>query len=294
MKYLSEKTGSFAVILSAVFFGMMPLFTKTAYSYGCNAYSAVFGRFLFGAAGAFIIIILIPGLSFRITKRGFGWIFILSILYSLTPTLLYSSYNTISTGLATSLHFTYPVVVMLIGTLFAKMKMQVRQWICLLICAAGIILLYKPGQQVALSGAILALLSGISYAFYILALGRSGLRSVHVITITFWISLLSAAELLIFSLASGKLALPNAWQGWAAFAGLGLVSTVLALTLFQIGVFSCGEVKTALLSTFEPITGVVIGVLVFSERLAPRVIAGIVLILISSVILVALPEKTKK
>lgn len=39
-------------IVSAVLFGTMPLFTKTAYAYGCNAYTVAFGRFLVGALGS--------------------------------------------------------------------------------------------------------------------------------------------------------------------------------------------------------------------------------------------------
>ena len=71
-----------------------------------------------------------------------------------------------------------------------------------------------------------------------------------------------------------------------AIIGLGLFATVLALALFQLCVFPCGDVKASLISTFEPLTGVILGILVFHETRTPRTIAGIALILLSTLLLV--------
>ena len=51
--------------------------------------------------------------------------------------------------------------------------------------------------------------------------------------------------------------------------------------------------KASLLSTFEPLTGVVIGILVFHEALTVRIAAGIVLILLAAVLLVVSPGEKK-
>ena len=58
--------------------------------------------------------------------------------------------------------------------------------------------------------------------------------------------------------------------------------------------FLCGEVKASLLSTFEPLTGVVIGILVFSEAMTFRVAVGIALILLAAVLLVVIKERKQK
>ena len=57
--------------------------------------------------------------------------------------------------------------------------------------------------------------------------------------------------------------------------------------------FLCGAVMASLLSTFEPLTGVVIGWIVFKEKMTLKLGIGILLILFSTV-LVALPVKEKK
>lgn len=229
---------------------------------------------------------MLPDTSFRVTRSEIQKLAGLSVFYAATPVLLYEAYRGISTGLATTLHFTYPIIVMMIGAVAFRSRLQARQIICLFICVAGIICFYKPGQAEGASGMALAVASGFSYALYILFLGKSGLKQLHVMVVTFWISLLSATEIGLAALVGGKLTLFIPWQGWLAIVGLGLFATVLALALFQLGVFLCGEVKASLLSTFEPLTGVILGVLIFHEALTPRTVAGIVLILLSTLLLV--------
>jgi len=283
---IDKRLGMVFAILSAVLFGTMPLFTKTAYAYGCNAYTVAFGRFLVGALGSGFIIAMLPDTSFRVTRSEIQKLAGLSVFYAATPVLLYEAYRGISTGLATTLHFTYPIIVMMIGAVAFRSRLQARQIICLFICVVGIICFYKPGQAEGASGMALAVASGFSYALYILFLGKSGLQQLHVMVVTFWISLLSATEIGLAALVGGKLTLFIPWQGWLAIVGLGLFATVLALALFQLGVFLCGDVKASLLSTFEPLTGVILGVLIFHEALTPRTVAGIALILLSTLLLV--------
>jgi len=283
---IDRRFGMVFAILSAVLFGSMPLFSKIAYAYGCNAYTVAFGRFLVGALGSGIVVTILPDISFRVTRPEFHKLAGLSVFYAATPVLLYEAYRGISTGLATTLHFTYPVIVMMIGTVAFHNRLHARQIICLFICVAGIACFYKPGQTESASGMALAVASGFTYALYILFLGRSGLHRLHVMVVTFWISLLSATEIGLAALVGGKLTLFIPWQGWLAIVGLGLFATVLALALFQLGVFLCGDVKASLLSTFEPLTGVILGVLVFHEALTPRTVAGIALILLSTLLLV--------
>ena len=281
------------MVLSAVLFGTMPLLTKIAYAYGSNTYTVAFWRFAFGTVTVALIIALSPKLTFRVTAAEFRRLALLSVFCGVTPLLLYSSYQYVSSGLATTLHFTYPVSVMVLGTLFFRTKLQGRQLVCLAICAAGIICFYQPGQNESLEGMAIAVLSGVTFALYILLLGKSGLSHLPMLTISFWISLLCTAEIGVFSAVSGKLIVAMPWQAWAAVALLGVFVAALAQVLFQTGVFLCGEVKASLLSTFEPLTGVVIGILVFREALTVRIAAGIVLILLAAVLLVLLPEREK-
>ena len=287
-KNVHALVGPGAVILSAVLFGTMPLMAKRAFALGSNAYTTAFGRFATGAVIAGLVILVHPKHTIRINKKQFRAMLLLSLFYAATPVLLYSSYQSIDSGLASTLHFTYPVAVMLLSVLLFRERIGKRELLCAILCMAGVLLLYTPGSKADGSGMVIAALSGLVYAGYIVALGKSGLKGLSVLTMTFWLSLLSAAEIFAFSLCTGNLALDLPKEVWLPYLGLGLFATVLALALFQIGVFLCGPVKASLLSTFEPLTGVVIGILVFHETLTVKNACGLFMILLA-VILLALP-----
>ena len=85
---------------------------------------------------------------------------------------------------------------------------------------------------------------------------------------------------------TGKMSFAISWQGWTAELMLALFCTVFALMLFQKGLFLCGEIKTSLLSTFEPITSVVVGVIVFNENITLKITLGIAAVLLSTILLV--------
>lgn len=286
MNRFSERQGAALVIASAVLFGLMPLLTRTAYAYGCNVYTVVFGRFSFGALASALFFLAREGRLPAVSKRQLRKLLVLSVFYTVTPILLYSSYRSISTGLATTLHFTYPVCVMAFSVLFFHSRLDRRQLLCLGLCAGGLVLLCRPGGEEGPAGMALAVLSGAAYSVYIILLGRSGLRELPVMATTFWISLFSAGMTGGFLILSGSLTAPSGWQAWAAMAGLGVLATMLALALFQAGVFLCGEVTASLLSTFEPLTGVVVGILVLHETLTLPMVFGTGLILLSVVLLV--------
>ena len=283
MSKRDERLGALYVSLSAVLFGTMPLVAKIAYRHGGNACTAVFGRYAFGALIAAGIIALRPGLSFRVARRQMGQLLRLSILNALTPLLLYLSYNTVDSGLATTLHFTYPIIVILLMRLCFGERLTGRKLLCTGLCAAGVLLLYTPGGRSSLMGMALALASGLTFAIFVIGLGRSDLRTVPALVTTFWLALFAAAEVAVFALCTGDLALSQGWQAWAAELELGLMTTALAMALFQKGVFLCGEVNASLLSNLEPITGIAIGVMVFGEVVTLKVAAGVLCILTAAV-----------
>lgn len=281
----SVRRGEIFATLSAVCFGLMPLLTRIAYTGGSNAYMAAFGRFFYGALFA-AVILRAGNQSLAVGRKELLLLYGLSFLYVLVPILLYNSYNYISSGLATTLHFTYPVVVMLLMTLLFHEKISARQAGCLLLCALGIALLYTPGGEVSFTGIILALVSGVAYSFYVVILGHSTLRRIPAYTVTFYLSVFNMVHLFVAALIAGKLTFSFTPAAHLSHLGLGLLATVIGFTFFQRGVFLCGEIRTSLLSTFEPLTSIIVGAAVLHEVLTGRSVAGCVLILLSCALLV--------
>ena len=214
-----------------------------------------------------------------ISRAQLKSIALLSVFFSAMPCLLYGSYRYIDSGMATTLHFTYPIVVTLLSVLVFHSRISRRTVLCVLLCLAGIFCLGSSQGGTDVRGMLLAAGSGVVYSVYIIGVDRSGLRSLPVLLIIFWLSVFSAAEVLVFSLCTGQFLVDLPWQVWIPYTGLGLVAMVIAASLFQLGILRCGPVKSSMLSTVEPVTGVLIGALVFHETLTIQKTAGIALIL---------------
>lgn len=102
----------------------------------------------------------------------------------------------------------------------------------------------------------------------------------------------ASAALLILPLMLGvsppwQIALPG-WQVWAALAGLGLLSTVLAYALFFRILASAGAVRLALVTFLIPVSATALGVAFLGQVPELRHLAGFALI---SVGLVAVGRK---
>lgn len=287
-----ELIGSLYVIISAVMFGIMPLLTKVAYSHGGNAYSVALGRFLFGAIFLFLFVVFTPECTLKVSPFYIKELFKISLFYSITPILLYKSYDYIDSGLATTLHFTYPVAVAFMMLLFYKIKLSKKQIICTVITMCGILFLYTPGGKAGTMGMALAVISGITYALYITVMGRSYAKELHPFVMTFYLSFFASLEIGAIALVTNSLTLGIQKEALFAEIILSFLTVVIALVLFQRGVYWCGEIKASLLSSFEPITGLVIGMAVFSEQISMKELTGILLIM-SAVVIMVMPEKKR-
>ena len=58
-----------------------------------------------------------------------------------------------------------------------------------------------------------------------------------------------------------------------------------AAVLFQAGTFRCGAQRAAILSTFEPLTSILVGILFLDESLTPRILLGSALTLLAGVLI---------
>lgn len=283
-----EILGMLLAGLSGVLFGTVSIMAKGAYALGSNPFMVTFGRFSTGTLVAAVIILLVPPLSFRIGRKQFVRMIPLSLLFASTPTLLYASFQFIDAGLATVLHFTYPVLVMVITSVMNRKRPQFQEAASAVLCSCGVVLLCQFSGSADWRGILLALLSGAVFSCYIVYLDRSGLREMSVIPYIFWLALFSSAEDLAVAAVTGNADFSLPPQVWIYYGLLGVVAMVGGAAMFKAAVRLCGPVRTSLLSVLEPFTGVIVGLAVFHEVLTGRTVTGMVLILLA-VLLLTLP-----
>lgn len=288
----SKKIGIVIALVSGLLYGLMPLVTKTVYAGGSNSFTVAFLRMGIGTGVFCILFRLTSKEKLGVTAGEFKQLLICSCAYAFTPVLLYTAYNHLASGLATTLHFVYPVFVVLGSILFRIEKLTKKKVLCCALCMAGIVSFYTPGGEISLTGILIALASGAVYAFYAVYLAASDLLSMDLYKLSFWKHLIGMAVVGICAIFLKKISLPGTPIGWTLMLLLGLLTAAASL-LYQQATKLAGAQETAMLSTFEPLTSVIVGYLVYSEQLTIKNIAGIICILLS-VILLSTGEKVRK
>lgn len=280
--------GYLLTITAGILYGFIPAAARLAYAQGINSMSLTFYR-NFIAMLILGVVLKIRGEPLAIADRADRKkVVILGLLCTtVTPLLLFFAYSYIPSGTASTFHFTYPALTILGTALFMHKKIHRSHVVCVLLCTAGLLLFYDPTAKLNLLGAGAALLSGITFAAYIILLDHYALTSISTQKRTFYMAGVATVVLLLVSLITGNFMLPLNLRAVGACLLVALLSTVFATVLFQKGTALIGGPRAAILSTFEPITSVIVGILVFHDPFSVRTILGSVLV-IAAAILIAL------
>lgn len=277
--------GYLSVIVSAIIYGCMPLMAKAIYAEGVNAMTLVFLRSAL-ALPTLAVLAWKQADTLRIPGRVVPPLIIIALLgSSITPTLLFLSYNFIASGTATVFHFVYPAVVVGGGVLFLRKKLRPLTMLSVLCCIIGIALFYEPGQTLDWRGSLSALTSGVTFAVYVLLLSRFKRHGVSGFLFTFHITVVASVAMLLICTLSGQMALPLSLKGWLLCILFAQAVTCGAVVLFQQGTFLVGGEQASILSTLEPITSIVVGVIVFHEAVTSRTLIGSVLVILASILI---------
>lgn len=285
MKRYALLKGYLFVIASAVIFGCMPLLTKLIYAEGANAMTVVSLRnalalpFLAWLAWK-------QGGTLKIDTKQLPVITLISLLgCCATPYLLFSSYRFISGGTATVLHFIYPAMVVVGSILFLRAKAKIWDIVSVLICVTGISLFYSPSEGFNWVGGVLAVGSGVTFTAYVLLLSAFRRGRTTSLQLTFYVVLISAVVMFFVCLLTNRLAFPGSVKGWLLCIVFAVAVSVGAVSLFQLGTFLIGGQKTSILSTLEPITGIVLGAVFLGEPVTFRMLIGSVMVIAASILI---------
>lgn len=272
---------AYGIITSATF-GLIPLFTLPLMAKGMQFDSILFYRFLF-ASLALTGITVIKKESLRIAKRDIPVLILLGFFYTASAMFLFWGYNFMSAGIATTLHFTYPIFVTLVMLLFFREK---TSWITLLaICLAisGVARLSIEGGEIQMSafGIFIVLLSAVGYALYIITVNKSRVRTMTGRRLTFYVFVVSTLLFAIKAIGNGGIQPVPDVMSFVNLFLLAVLPTVISnITLVQ-AVHHIGGTLTAVLGAMEPVTAVLVGVFVFSEPFTLNLATGIFLIIVA-------------
>lgn len=267
--------------------------------------SGAFGRYLELPAelsiaircilGAFFlgIFCLIRGVSFRLNSRkDFLNLVLISILVLFHWTTYFISLQKSTVAIAMLSLFTYPIFTTFLEPLFYRSRLEPIHILMAILTLVGIGLL-APSLDLNdehLQGILWGLASAVGYACRNLIVKKQvGVYSG--MTLMFYQLLIGG---LLFSPLFFFYDLGPAVEQWVPLVGLSLITTAIGHTMFVITLRHFTVTSMSIMSTIQPIYGILIGMVFLGEIPGLRAIAGGALILVTVVLESARNAKKSK
>ncbi|MEQ3144271.1 EamA family transporter [Phocaeicola coprocola] len=220
---------------------------------------------------------------------------ILGLLYTSSSVFLFEAYNYITSGLATTIIFLYPVLVAII-MVFLRVVPSWPVWLSIILTFVGVVIMTQSDSTQTINpiGVILSLGSALVYALFIVIINRSKIISnISNSLLTFYA--LTVGAIIFF----GKITLSGIHittgltgnMAWLNLVGLAILPTVVSTATLAIATRNIGATKASVLGVFEPVTAILIGTVVFGEALTTNIIVGILLSIAAITFMIA---KTKR
>ena len=254
--------------LSSSTFGLAPLFTLLLLGVGYSSFEVLTYRWgvaslCLGAYG------LLAGCDFRLGRRELGTVFLLSLFRAATSLSLVIAYQNIASGVASTIHFMYPLVVAVVMMCFFRERGSVWTFAAIGMSIVGAVLLslgnvdFSHGDTTL--GIVSATVSVVAYGGYSTVL-------------TCCVMAFGALFFIAGGLLTGGVRLETDPHTWLYILGVAIPATAVSNMALVQAVKSIGPTLTSIFGAMEPLTAVVIGVWVFAEPFTAKGAAGILLI----------------
>jgi drug/metabolite transporter (DMT)-like permease len=289
-------------VVSAFAFGSGALFAKPVYAEGVGWHPLMAWRFLIGAAMAWGWLLLSPGSRAgfrRLRRRDLAVAVALGVLYTGNSATYFAGLESVSASLAALIVYIYPAIVAVISLQVGQPLRGRRAWGALALALAGVALAVGniSGDAPPLFALLLVAVSPVIYAVWIVLAARlsgedrsevgsdaggganpmaAGAVMLSATAATYWIgALLLGQPVLPHQIPEGA---------WFGFAGVGVVSTFIAVLAFYAGAHRIGAARASIVSTVEPIWTIALATLLFAETLGALQLVGGAMILAGVVI----------
>lgn len=278
--------GYVAAIVSACTFGLIPLFVLPLFHDGFSATDVLVYRTLFCCLGL-AVYMWASKIPFKISWADVPYLLLGGVLYFLSAWLLLLGYTSVSSGLATTIHFSYPIFVALILLVLFKKKPSLQSICAVILAIVGVGFISLPSLvgsegELSFGGVLMIVLSGFSYAAYIVELKYTRLSRFPGFRTTLYVMMVACVLFTLVSLTTqGAIRPLMTWSNYLNAILLALLPTILSNLTLIIAVKHIGSSKTSVLGALEPLTALTIGVVIFHESLGVWSMIGIALILLS-------------
>jgi drug/metabolite transporter (DMT)-like permease len=266
-------------IISAICLGTVAIFVKTGLAMGMVPMQIIQYRFTFGGIILFTWICLTRPELLKIRPQGLLKAAVLGIgIYPFQSYFFIKALQYIPAATTSLIFYIYPLVTTLIAVVFLGLRPSriVYQSLLLILGGCGLIFYHAFAQAIDIRGVWYALACMGTFSVY-LTMVQLFTRHDEAKRLSLWVILFMA---IVFSCLSSPLTiLDQPFKGWVVAIGLGLVPSALAISLLYRAIESIGSAYTAMFSTIEPVTTVLLAAVILGEPTDGIQVAGMFLII---------------
>ena len=277
---------------AAICYGFIPTFTlplrpdAAAGHTGLSDLSILFYRFM-SASVIIALLMIVKGKSFRITRGELVTLTYLAFLSDGAALFLLAGYEFMPSGVATTIHFMYPVATAILMMAFyhESRRLSTILAVCMAVLGVGALSWPTGGIEVNPRGVGLELISAICFALYLIRLNRSRVAQMDDMKLTFYVVFIGALIFGCEAFRQEDFQLISTTSEAVNLFVLGLVCTVVTNLCLVVAVKKIGSTMAAVLGALEPLTAVILGAWLWHEVITWNIVLGMCMI-IPAVILV--------
>jgi drug/metabolite transporter (DMT)-like permease len=276
-------------LVSAFGFGCMAIFAKDAYKQHLGITALLALRFALAAVIFWTIAHLRGAISRPPRRTLLAGLALGAFGYAAQSGLYFGAVKRMDASTSSLLLYTYPAMVFLAALALRREHADRHRVGALALACAGTVLVLVGGGgsgSFETVGVVMAISAAVAYSAYILV-ADTVVGKIDPFLLSALVTTGGAATFWVAGAVHGGIDLTLSTHGWLDIAGIVLVSTVLPVSTFLLGLRRVGPSTASILSCFEPVVTVSLAMALYGERLGPGQLAGGALVLAAVVLLQA-------
>ena len=281
----SDTKGILLVTLSGTSFGTLGVLGKYAAAAGLSIPTVLTYRFL-GASIFFLAFLAYTGEVKRLHGRPLAIVVLLGAgFYAAQSGLYFLGLEYMTAGLVGLVVYTYPVLVVILSYLFLDEPITRYTVVGLALAVGGVAVVSGVDPAGADPRGIAVVLgAALVYAGYYVTI-QVALEDVDAQTLTAYVLPSAGASFVVFGVATDSLTLPTTAHEVTIITAIALIATAVPIGALFAGVAYIGASRASIISSIEPATAVVLGVILLGEPLAMATIVGSVFVLVGVIVI---------
>ena len=277
-----------AVIISAVLWGFIGLFSRNLYDAGFSPLQVTFTRMLIGTLVLFVFLLAFDRKCFHLRKKDL-WLFLFFAVFKILSDLfLFKAQVLIHLSLSSVLQLTSPYWVLLFSVFLFGERITFRKMFAVCMAFLGCILvtgILSEDVNFDMIGITFAILSGVSYATYTVGTKVIMNRGYSSNTTLFFVFLISTLMSIPFADVADVPGKVTDLKVVSDLLGMGILMTLVPYYLQIYAIRYISAVTVNIIGLIEVAAAVLVGMVFYDETLGLMNIVGMVLIPASIVLM---------